>query len=221
MLSTCGQDNRAMSPAAALADDPLPMREACVQAAREAIAEQGLEKLSLREVARRLGVSHQAPYKHFPSRDHLLAEVLKRCYEAFADALEAREKFEDPQADLESLGRAYMRYAGSNPLEYRLMFGNDWPKAAEYAEMYRSGLRAFDVLRATLRRVYGKGVPKAKLDADAMFIWSTIHGLVSILQVKCCEHLDLAAKVEAGLADHHLTMISAALRGAEAPGGTG
>lgn len=209
-----------MCPASLLTEEPLSMREACVQAAREAIGEQGLEKLSLRDVARRLGVSHQAPYKHFPSRDHLLAEVLKRCYETFADALEARERFDDPAADLESLGRAYIRYAGANPLEYRLMFGNDWPEAAEYAEMYRAGLRGFDVLRAALRRLYGKGVPKAKVDADAMFVWSSIHGLVSILQVSCCEHLDLAAKVEAGLADHQLQMITAALKGAAAPGGT-
>jgi AcrR family transcriptional regulator len=41
------------------------------------IGERGIEELSLREVARRLGVSHQAPYKHFPSRDHLLAEVVE------------------------------------------------------------------------------------------------------------------------------------------------
>lgn len=210
-----------MSPAAPLADDLLPMREACVQAAREAIAEQGLEKLSLRDVARRLGVSHQAPYKHFPSRDHLLAEVLQRCYEAFADALEARQRFDDPAADMESLGRAYIRYAVGNPLEYRLMFGNDWPEAAEYAEMYRAGLRAFDVLRAALRRLYGKGVPKAKVDADAMFVWSSIHGLVSILQVSCCDHLDLATKVEAGLADHQLGMITHALRAASGASGAG
>ena len=60
---------------------PLPLKEACLRAAREAIAEQGVEQLSLREVARRLGVSHQAPYRHFPSRDHLLAEVMRRCFQ--------------------------------------------------------------------------------------------------------------------------------------------
>jgi AcrR family transcriptional regulator len=49
------------------------LREACVKQALEIIAKGGIDSLSLRDVARRLGVSHQAPYKHFPSRDHILA----------------------------------------------------------------------------------------------------------------------------------------------------
>lgn len=56
-----------------LPEAPLELREACVIAAQEVIAEKGVENLSLRDVARKLGVSHQAPYKHYPSRDHLLA----------------------------------------------------------------------------------------------------------------------------------------------------
>lgn len=203
----------ATAPASA-ADEAQSLREACVQAAREAIAEHGLEKLSLRDVARRLGVSHQAPYKHFPSRDHLLAEVMRRCYEGFAEALQARERFDDPEEDLGSLGRAYMAHAVARPLEYRLMFGNNWPEAAEYAAMFAASLRAFDVLREALRRLYGRSASKAKLDADAMFVWSSVHGLVSLMQVKCCEHMDLAPKVEAGLAEQQLRMIANALRDA-------
>jgi AcrR family transcriptional regulator len=56
------------------------LKEACVQAAREVIAEQGVEGLSMRDVARKLGISHQAPYRHFESRDHLLAEIMRRCF---------------------------------------------------------------------------------------------------------------------------------------------
>ena len=70
------------------------LRDACVCAAREAIAKHGIESLSLRDVARRLGVSHQAPYKHYPSRDHLLAEVMRRCFQQFAQHLDARKHFD-------------------------------------------------------------------------------------------------------------------------------
>ncbi len=56
------------------ATSKIDLKEACVVAAQEVIAERGVENLSLREVSRKLGVSHQAPYKHYPSRDHLLAE---------------------------------------------------------------------------------------------------------------------------------------------------
>ena len=65
------------------------LRDACVEAAREVIAQEGIEHLSLRDVARRLGVSHQAPYRHFPTREHLLAEVMRRCYAQFAEHLNA------------------------------------------------------------------------------------------------------------------------------------
>lgn len=198
--------------------EALDVKEACVQAAREAIAEHGLEKLSLRDVARRVGVSHQAPYKHYPSRDHLLAEVMRRCFEGFATALDARIHHDDPAQDLDALGRQYLRYAAEHPLEYRLMFANHWPEAAEYAEMYAASARAFDILRSVLKRLYGKGVPKAKVDADAMFIWSCVHGQATLQQLGHCTHLNLAAKVEAGMTDHALGMVSLALRGALTPG---
>ena len=64
------------------------LKEACVQAAREVIAEQGVENLSMRDVARKLGISHQAPYRHFESRDHLLAEIMRRCFADFAHHLD-------------------------------------------------------------------------------------------------------------------------------------
>jgi AcrR family transcriptional regulator len=189
------------------------LKEACVQAAHEAIAEQGLEKLSLRDVARRLGVSHQAPYKHFPSRDHLLAEVMRRCYARFADHLDARERFDDPAQDLESLGRQYLAYAASHPLEYRLMFGTPWPQAAEYADMYAASNRAFNVLRQALVCLYGQAVPKAKVDADAMYVWSCVHGHATLQQMGHCTHLNLALKVQANMTQHTLNMISHSLRG--------
>jgi AcrR family transcriptional regulator len=101
---------------------PLELRDACIVAAQEVIAERGIENLSLRDVARKLGVSHQAPYKHYPSRDHLLAEVMRRCFQRFAAHLDARQRFDDPAQDLESLGVQYLSYAQEHPLEYRLMF---------------------------------------------------------------------------------------------------
>jgi AcrR family transcriptional regulator len=63
----------------------------------------GLEQLSLREVARRLYVSHQAPYRHFASRDHLLAEIVARAFEAFAQHLDGHPHCLDANADLDPL----------------------------------------------------------------------------------------------------------------------
>jgi len=193
-------------------EETIDLKEACVRAAREVIAEQGIENLSLREVARRLGVSHQAPYKHYPSRDHLLAEVMRRCFEGFAQDLDAREHFDEPEADLASLGRQYLTYAAAHPLEYRLMFGTPWPASAEHPDLHRDAVHAFDILRGVLRRVHGTGAAKrALVDLDAMFIWSSMHGLASITQANVMEKLELTPKVSSQAAEHVMKMISAAM----------
>ncbi len=174
----------------------MELRDACIVAAREFIAEHGIENLSLRDVARQLGVSHQAPYKHYPSRDHLLAEVVRRCFEGFAAHLDAREHFDDPLRDLDSLGRQYMDYAQSHPLEYRLMFNTPWPAAAEHPGLLRDAVHAFDILRNVLKRLHGAQASKReRVELDALFIWSTIHGLVGVMSGNCIDKLELAPKV--------------------------
>jgi AcrR family transcriptional regulator len=188
------------------------LRDACVVAARQVIARQGIENLSLRDVARQLGVSHQAPYKHYPSRDHLLAEVMRRCFEGFAAHLDAREHFDDPQQDLESLGRQYIDYAMSRPLEYRLMFNTPWPATAEHPDLVRDAVHAFDVLRNVLHRLHGnRASMRERVELDALFIWSTIHGLVGVMGGNCIDKLNLSPQVLAHTLEHVMQRVSAGL----------
>lgn len=190
----------------------MELKEACVRAAREVIAEHGVEALSLRDVARKLGVSHQAPYKHYPSRDHLLAEVMRRCFQTFAAELDARTGSTDPREDLHALGEAYLAYAKTHPLEYRLMFGTRWPEPAEHPALVKDAVHAFNILRHILRRVHGSTAAKReKVDLDAMFIWSAMHGIASITESNVMDQLELSAKVSHKAADHVMQMISAAM----------
>ena len=149
--------------------------------ARAIIAEHGVEGLSLREVARRLGVSHQAPYKHYPSRDHLLAEVIARAYAAFAAHLDARPHHDDPHADLHAMGEAYLSYALSHPLEYRLMFGTPLPDPAAHPDMMRQSRHAFALLRDAIARLDRPEAGHAAPELDAMYVWATVHGLASLI----------------------------------------
>jgi AcrR family transcriptional regulator len=191
------------------------LKEACVRAAREVIAEQGVEQLSLRDVARRLGVSHQAPYKHYASRDHLLAEVMQRCFQSFAAHLDARPRHADPATELGALGRQYLGYAASHPLEYRLMFGTPWPDPAAHAGLVQDAAHAFDVLRSVLRRLHGEGASqRARVDLDALFIWSSMHGLASIGNAQVMDLLALAPGVGERAVPHVMAMLSAALQSA-------
>jgi AcrR family transcriptional regulator len=176
------------------------LREACVLAAREVIAKSGVEGLSMRDVARTLGISHQAPYRHFESRDHLLAEVMRRCFADFAAYLGAQTSGQEGDAKLEAMGHAYLDYAQHKPLEYRLMFGTPWPEPAQHPELVQHAVRAFNLLRDTLSALPGaQHQPPGHADHQAMFIWSALHGMASISQAHVMQHLQLAPGVEAGL----------------------
>lgn len=192
--------------------EPLALRDACIVAAQEVIAERGVENLSLRDVARKLGVSHQAPYKHYPSRDHLLAEVMRRCFERFATHLDARNHHDDPQQDLESLGAQYLSYAESHPLEYRLMFSTPWPESADHAGLVRDSGHAFDILRQVMRRMHGGLASKRDLaDLDALYIWSSMHGAVGVMHGNCIAQLNLKASVRQQAMEHVMTMVGQGL----------
>lgn len=176
------------------------LKEACVQAAREVIAEHGVESLSMRDVARKLDISHQAPYRHFESRDHLLAEIMRRCFADFAQHLDDRQRTGNPAADLESMGHAYLGYARKKPLEYRLMFGTPWPEPAQHTALVQHAVHAFNLLRDSLRAMHGaQPEDPAQADQQAMFIWSALHGMASITQANVMRHLNLTPGVEQAL----------------------
>ena len=135
---------------AGAADAP-GLKEASVLEAMEIIREKGVEGLSLREVARRLKVSHQAPYKHFGSKDALLAEVIRRCLRGFAEELRASgDEGAGAEAAMAALGQCYLDYAARRPLEYRLMFMTDWPEAARALGLSQDARAGFDILARRL-----------------------------------------------------------------------
>jgi AcrR family transcriptional regulator len=176
-------------------NEAVPLKQACVIAAREVIAAEGCAALSLRDVARRLGVSHQAPYRHYPTRDDLLAEVLRQCFAEFAQALAARTPQENAQDELGSLGDAYLGYAAVHPVEYALMFTDPWPQAAHHPAMAQAAKIAFDELRSVLTRVYAQAPAPwqaAWVERDALCIWAAMHGLASISRLDATAALGLA-----------------------------
>lgn len=195
------------------------LREACVQEALAIIETAGIEGLSLREVSRRLHVSHQAPYKHFPSRDHILAEVVRRAFDSFASYLDSRPQTGNPHDDLAEMGRAYLSYALAHPLQYRLMFGTPLPDPEQHPQMMQSAQHAFGLLHDCLARIPAtrSEQPTDSVTLDALFVWSVMHGLASILQTAALDTLSLPDDLLNVAAPHILLRIGTAL-GIE-PGG--
>lgn len=199
-------------------ETPRDLKEACVLAAREVIAEHGVEQLSLREVSRKLGVSHQAPYKHYRSRDHLLAEVMRRSFLSFAAALGDHAANDNPLRELGDMGRQFLAYANDHPLEYRLMFSTPWPAPEEHPELVRDARYAFDRLRSGLRRLFGEAEAQSELiDLHAIFIWSAMHGVATIMRSDVMRGLTLPAPVLAQAQPHVMAMVAKALTARDDP----
>lgn len=192
----------------------LDLREAYLAEALAIISTHGVEKLSLREVARRIGVSHQAPYRHFASRDHVLAEIVGRAFAEFALALRRPARTDDPAADSLAIGFAYVQFALAEPLKYRLMFGGTLPDPADHLGMMQGARDAFNVLRGSLIRLFearGEQPDRAMIDREALFAWSSLHGVVSLMRTDAIGTLDLAPSARADFVAHALQKIGAAL----------
>lgn len=203
------------------------LREACLTEALAIISTSGVEKLSLREVARRLGVSHQAPYRHFASRDHVLAEIVRRAFADFAQALRSPPQTDNPATDTLAMGMAYVAFAFAEPLKYRLMFGGTLPEPGNHPEMMRGAREAFNVLRAALTRLFEarEHQPDSDLiDREALFAWSSLHGVVSLMRSDAIKTLDLAPTARAAFVAHALQKVGAALgidsQGSQSSGGS-
>ncbi|GAB5470369.1 MAG: TetR/AcrR family transcriptional regulator [Rhodospirillales bacterium] len=190
------------------------VKEACLSEALKIIAESGVETLSLREVARRLGLSHQAPYKHFASRDHILAGLVERLYQEFAAYLDDRPEATDPFVDLGNMGARYLEYASERPLEYRLLFNTALPSAQDHPLMMTEARHAFDLLQTRLshmllRPLSEEGAKDSR--ADAFFIWSTLHGAASLLQSDALRLLEFGSDERERLIQRVFARIGAAI----------
>lgn len=164
------------------------LKERCLGEALNLIAENGIERLSLRDVARRLSVSHQAPYKHFSSRDHLLAVASGRAYQALGSAIKSRPVSPDPATDLYEIGRAYLEFARQNPVHYRLLFAMDQAELESYPDSHAQVAIAKDELKEAIRRLT-QVQDTGFIEQASHFAWAAVHGLAS-LNVHCSAQLD-------------------------------
>ncbi|WP_394831926.1 TetR/AcrR family transcriptional regulator [Pendulispora rubella] len=163
------------------------VRARVLEAAVQLIDEGGLASLSMREVARRAGVSHQAPYHYFPDRESILAAVaeegfilLDREIESVADAGER------PVDRLVSAGEAYVRFAHQHPAHFRVMFRRDFVDIDRFPHIKECGQKAFDRLLEIVHACVADGLPAHPSEqALIVFGWSVVHGLACLLLDGC------------------------------------
>ncbi len=162
------------------------LKAALLRAAVELIAEVGPAAFTLREVARRAGISHNAPYRHFREKDELLAAVATEGFERLADALgkprkATRARKANPALRrFQASGLAYVRFALRSPEHLLVMF--DWPLAPDrYPELSAASKRAFSVLVELVEAAQIEGsLPAGDAVALACVAWSLVHGVAKL-----------------------------------------
>jgi len=162
----------------------LPLDERLVQVALELLAEEGLEALTLRSIARRAGVSHGAPARHFKSLADLLAEVAARGYGLLSEAMvqsDADLPFgASPEERMAVASRAYVDCALANPALFALMFRVDELDVSN-ASFVRDSRSAFDGLLHHVRMAQAEGWhADSETRRLAGSIWATVHGLATL-----------------------------------------
>ena len=157
------------------------LRAQVLDASVTLIAEQGLGGLSMREVARRAGVSHQAPYHHFADKAAIVAALVERGFERFADRLEAAAKLGTPKQRLERVGNAYVAFALDEPVFFRLMFRPELTDIARFPAAGEAGARAFAVLQRLVDEEAGSRVRPPTKEAMVSMHWALVHGLATLL----------------------------------------
>src|SRR5680860_75887 len=143
--------------------------------ALDTLRAQGDAAISLRALAKQLGVSAPALYRHFSDRDTLLAELAIGGFEALRDRLRAVDQ-KIPRKALIEIGLVYVAFAQDEPNLYRLMFGGRVLAKGSHPRLDAAGKRTFQVLENTVARArqlgYLKPLPVSLITAAA---WSLVH----------------------------------------------
>jgi len=180
------------------------LKEDLLNAAVRLIAEVGTEAFTLREVARRAGVSHNAPYRHFENKHDLLSAVAAQGFERLTASIErAMSEARDAKDRLRLCGRGYVQFGLRWPQHLRVMF--DLSEAKKMSpECRRAGDRAFQTLLDCVVGLQAEGsLPPGNPRTFAIIAWSSVHGFAKLAiagrlpfpQSQALDFLNLIARV--------------------------
>jgi AcrR family transcriptional regulator len=153
------------------------LRARLVRAGVELVAQEGTAAVSLREIARRAGVSHGAPRRYFPTHVELLSAIAREGFARLSARLATVPDAGGPRARLGALARAYAQFAGAERGMYELMFRHDLLRSD------RLGLRETSLpLFAALAGLLAAARPDSPVPPEvaAGALWANVHGIVQL-----------------------------------------
>ncbi|GFE13643.1 TetR family transcriptional regulator [Streptomyces glebosus] len=159
--------------------DAAGLRARLVQAGIDLLTEEGVQALSLREIARRAGVSHGAPRRHFPTHLSLLSAIARQGFADLADkvATHIDDHRTDPRAQLLALGRGYLDFALTHRGMFELMFRHDLLES-NHLGLRETSLPLFRILVDLVSRAQPQSDLPPSVVAGAL--WSNLHGIAQL-----------------------------------------
>jgi AcrR family transcriptional regulator len=189
------------------------LRSALIATGVEMLAEEGADALSLRSLARRAGVSHNAPYQHFADKEALMAAIAEQGFLILADYIDRSQTGNNPehiQQRLLAAGRGYVRFALEHPHHFQIMFG---PRShSAYPELLSAARAAFNRLTQIVIDGQRAGVLRDGDPRDpAMAVWLTAHGLSALLIAEKIPPDIVAGREPLELTARYIEMVCAGL----------
>jgi AcrR family transcriptional regulator len=160
------------------------LRNALIQAGLEMLAEGGARELDLRKVARRAGVSHAAPYRHFKDKQALIAAINEEGFVQLAARIRAALQAApaEPFEQLQAVALAYVSFAQEHPWLMREMFSGLTIERETFASLQAASKNVYRLYIEVVRRGQESGkLVVGEPAALAGVLWSVLHGLAMLL----------------------------------------
>ncbi|MBU2550019.1 MAG: TetR/AcrR family transcriptional regulator [Proteobacteria bacterium] len=160
------------------------LKAALLKNALEIIEREGVQALTIREAARRTGVSHTAPYRHFKNKNALLDAAAVEGFELVVQRMAERvqEYPGQPLQQFRACGLAYIEFAANHSAHYRVMFGSGLSEMQPSPELDQAKSASFKQLLDCLKNCQEAGFIRAgDLKSMALSTWSMVHGLVMLI----------------------------------------
>jgi AcrR family transcriptional regulator len=159
------------------------LKNALIKAGVEILSKEGIEGLSLRKVAQRAGVSHNAPYSHFPDKQSLIAAISTEGFKGLYAELDAAvtSNPNDPKKQLQDGVLAYAQFAMDHTDTFKIMFSGILEKEKEYPAFVEISQKTFQRVVDIVQACQNAGILHSKQpELVAIAVWGQVHGIVSL-----------------------------------------
>ncbi|WP_030783076.1 TetR/AcrR family transcriptional regulator [Streptomyces sp. NRRL S-920] len=170
------------------------LRARLVRTGVELVEAEGVQALTLREIARRAGVSHGAPRRYFPTHVALLSAIARRGFAELAAEVEKAAVEGGARTRLKALSRAYLGYAAAHRGMFELMFRHDLLESGALG-LRETSLPLFDTLVGLVAEARPASGAGARVVAGAL--WANLHGIAQLWEWGSLGLATGAADVEA------------------------